>query len=77
MSYEAAQEYFVDRMERIRADKGLTKKEFSELLGIPKSSYDYYTNKGGMPTLYSVMLMADGLGLTLDHLLGIKGGKKK
>lgn len=76
MSYEAAQMRFVERLESIRAAKGLTKKNFGKLIGVSGFTYDYYVNKGGMPNLYTAMVMAERLGLTLDQLLGITGGKK-
>lgn len=76
MSYEAAQQHFVNRLETIRERRGLTKKAFSLFLGMSPYCYDYYVSRGGMPGLYTAMQIAEKLGMTLDEMLGIKGGKK-
>lgn len=76
MSYEAAQERFVQRLEAIREKRRMTKKAFSLFLGLSPYTYDHYVSRGGMPGLFTAMQMAEKLGMTLDQLLGIKGGNK-
>lgn len=75
MSYEAAHDRLIERLERVREKKGMGNREFSAYLGLSAYTYDYYKCKGGMPTLYTAMIIAEKLGMTLDQLLGI-GGKK-
>jgi len=76
MSYEAAHEQLMKRLEAIRERKGMNNKAFSLSLGLSPYTYDYYVNHGGMPGLYTAMMMAERLGMTLDQMVGIKGGKK-
>ena len=75
MSYEAAHERFVERLEGIREKRGMTRKAFSLFLDLSPYTYDYYVTRGGMPNLYTAMVIAEKLGMTLDQMLGI-GGKK-
>ena len=75
MSYEAAHEQLVKRLEAIREKRNMSKKAFSLMLGLSPYAYDYYISHGGMPNLYTAMVMAKSLGMTLDQMLGIKGGK--
>lgn len=76
MSYEAARNRLISRLEDIREKKNMDNREFSAYLGLSAYTYDYWKYKGGMPTLYTTMIIAEKLGMTLDQLLGI-GGKKK
>lgn len=76
MSYEAAHDRLIRRLENIREKKNMGVREFSRFLGLSEYTYHYYKEKGGMPTLYTAMIIAEKLGMTLDQLLGI-GGKKK
>ena len=75
MSYQDAQQRLADRLEQIRTERGMTKKEFCRLCGIGANSYTFYTKGGGMPNLYTTMQIAAALGLSIDQLIGIKGGK--
>lgn len=76
MTYDDVQERFAQRIEAFRGQVGLTKRQFSRHIGVNINAYDYYINKGGMPTLYTAVLIAERLGITLDQLMGIRGGKK-
>lgn len=75
MSYDAAHEQLMKRLEAIRERKGMNKKAFSLSLGLSPYTYDYYLSHRGMPNLYTAMVMAERLGMTLDQMVGIKGGK--
>lgn len=77
MGQMEAHDRFAYRLEYFREKMGLTKHQFAERCGIDINSYNYYINKGGMPTLYTAMQIAAGLGMTLDQLMGIKGGRGK
>lgn len=77
MSYEEAQRRFSRRIIGLREDAGLTVRDFCAKCGISVPAYNYYANKGGMPNLYTAMAIADAFGLTLDQLIGIKGGREK
>lgn len=77
MSFEAAQEHFRRKVEDLREANNLTVREFCSKCGISTNTYHYYLYRGGMPTLYTVMMIADAFGMTPDELLGLKGGKKK
>ena len=72
VSYEAAQARFAERIDLFRHDKQMTKKDFCALIGISVSNYDYYVGGYGMPNLYTAMVIAEALDVTLDQLLGIK-----
>lgn len=78
MSFLDVQERFAASLVALREERNMTIDEFCEFCGIGKSSYDYYVRQGGMPTLYTAMVIADRLGLTLDQLLsaGERRGKR-
>ena len=77
MSYENVQQHFRRRLVDIRESNNMTVREFCEKCGLSTNTYNYYVHRGGMPTLYTVMMIADRCGMTVDQLLGIKGGEKK
>ena len=77
MSYEEAQQRFARRVVGLREDAGLTVRDFCAKCGISTPAYNYYVNRGGMPNLYTAMAIAGAFGLTLDQLIGIKGGAAK
>lgn len=74
-TYAEVQRRFASRLEAFREQLGLTKRQFAWRCGITIHNYDYYTNKGGMPNLYTAMMIAERLGLTLDQMIGTRGGK--
>lgn len=75
MSFLDVQERFAASLVALREERNMTIDEFCEFCGIGKSSYDYYVRQGGMPTLYTSMMIAERLGLTLDQL--IRAGKRR
>ena len=70
MSFIDVQERFAESLAAQREERHLTILEFCELVGIGPSSYDYYTRGGGMPTLYTAIMIAQRLGIGLDELVG-------
>lgn len=78
MSFLDVQERFAASLVALREERNMTIDEFCEFCGIGKSSYDYYVRQGGMPTLYTSMMIAERLGLSLDQLIraGERRGKR-
>lgn len=76
MTFDDVQDRFAQRIEAFRDQTGMTKRQFCRRIGVNINAYDYYINKGGMPTLYTAVLISERLGITLDQLMGIRGGKK-
>ena len=74
MSYEKAQQHFAKRIANLRERKNMTVRDFCDKCGITTTAYNYYVNRGGMPTLYTAMVIAGAFGMTVDQFLGIKGG---
>lgn len=73
MSYMDAQLHFARRLRDLRKESGLTIRQFCDRCSISAYSYNYYTRRGGMPNLYTAMMIAAAFGMTLDQLLGIRG----
>ena len=61
---------FNNNLKHYRKRKGLSGREFSELLGIGYSTYMNYENRGNQPPFEILCKMADILGVTTDILIG-------
>lgn len=54
-----------------RKRKGLTQKELGDLIGVSKSSINYFEKDGRNPTLDHLLKLSKALNLPVDLLLGI------
>ena len=61
---------FADRAKRLRLDKGWTKKEAAERLGISASSIKEYEEQGAQPTLNSLLRFSNVYDVSVDWLIG-------
>lgn len=61
---------FNNNLKHYRKRKGLSGREFSELLGIGYSTYMNYENRGNQPPFEILCKMSDILGVTTDILIG-------
>ena len=68
MTFEKVQMRFVARLEEEREKRGMTKEAFAAFCGISPTTLNYTLARGGLPTLYTAMLIAEACGLTLDQL---------
>ena len=76
-------EEFGRRLAIARTARGLTQEELGERIGRPKNSISEWERGLRMPYLDTVVLLADGLGLSLDDLVlgdlevALRNNKKK
>ncbi len=77
MSFLDVQERFAESLAALREERHLTVDEFCELVGIGASSYNYYVREGGMPTLYTAIMIAQRLGISLDRLVAAGERREK
>lgn len=66
---------FAQRLVQLREDKGITQSQLAEMVGVsPQTISAYEKNRGKdsgkMPTLSTVIEIADKLGVSLDYLCG-------
>ena len=69
MNYEEVQRHVAKRIEQERDKRGMTLSDFAEMCGVPASTLNYTVKNGGMPTLFTAILIAEACGLTLDELI--------
>ena len=62
-------QYFADRVARIRADSGLDQTQFGEIFGVGQSSVVRW-ERGSIPKGDRLNLLADYAGISVDELLG-------
>ncbi len=58
-------------IKKARKNKGLTQKELGELIGVSKSSINYFERDGRNPTLDHLLKLSKVLNLPVDLLLGL------
>ena len=61
---------FIDRLVRIRKERGYTQTKVSEYLGIAQASYIRYEKGTSEPTLENLAKICDFLDVPADYLLG-------
>lgn len=63
---------FGKRLERLRKDKGLNKKELSFMLGFTANVYGAYEREDRRPSIETLMFLANLYGVSLDYLISGK-----
>ena len=63
-------EVFGKRLKELRKANGYTIEEFSELVGISRSSLGYYENTDRLPDVEVLSRIADALNVSADYLIG-------
>ncbi len=59
------------RIKELRKEKGISQKEFSQLVGIKYATYSNYENNNREPTKEQLEKIADKLDVSVDKLLGV------
>lgn len=62
---------FGHRLSRLLSDRGIKVAEFARKTGIPKSTLDSAMQGRTIPNYYRMMLIADGLGITIEKLTNL------
>ena len=68
---------FGQRVAAIRKERGLTQKQFSELLCVSHKMVEYYERRASNVTADVVKNIANVLNISADELLGIKSKRSK
>ena len=68
---------FRERLKKLREKEGTQPCVLAELCGISKNSILRYERDGVIPEIVSVVKIADHFNVSVDYLLGGKGGGKK
>lgn len=61
---------FIDRLEELRKEKGITRKQLLKDCTLGKNQITYWEKKGTIPTPSVVSTLAKYFGVTADYLLG-------
>ena len=82
-------EKFHEKLKILRQKRGLTQKEFAEMLGISQKSYSHWETGKNEPNYENLSMLACIFNVSIDYLLGdyleiskerylkLQGGKKK
>lgn len=62
---------FSESIRQLRKSNGMTLEAFSSCTGVSRNTVVNYENGHSMPNLYTVMLIASKLGVSIDQLVGI------
>jgi transcriptional regulator with XRE-family HTH domain len=66
---------FQTRLEALRAETGLSRRAFADRLGIPRSSYFHLMSDAGNPSLDTVELIAERVGVHPSALFPEPGAR--
>lgn len=61
---------FKDILKELRKDKHLGQDKLAEALGVSKGIVSLWENGLREPTMYSLIIIADYFGVTIDYLVG-------
>lgn len=67
---------FAEKMRKARKLTGMTQREVSEETGIPQSTIAYIETGKREPDIEKLGILADFYEVSVDWLLGTKGGRK-
>ena len=70
-------ESFPSKIKKARNDTGFTQKEVEKETGIKQSTLTKYENGRLEPDLETLGILADFYGVSVDWLLGTRGGPEK
>ena len=62
---------FIDRLEELRKEMGVSRKELLEQCKLGKNQYTYWEKKNTIPTSSVLNTLASYFGVTSDYLLGV------
>ncbi len=63
-------EILLERLKKIRKEKGISQKELSEVLNISHQAYNHYETGVRKPSLEVLISLADYFNVSTDYLLG-------
>lgn len=61
---------FSARIKNLRESKGLSQSEFAKVIGVERTRYGKWENKGFEPPYATLVKIADYFAVTTDYLLG-------
>ena len=64
-------EKFSERLEELIREKGMDNKTFAREVGVPESCISYFINSLRMPTITTLVKIADYFNCSADYVLGI------
>ena len=70
-------EMFPSKLKKARINTGLTQREVSKEIGIPYSTIANYETGRTQPDIETLGILADFYNVSVDWLLGTKGGKRE
>lgn len=68
---------FIDRLDELRKDKGITKKKLLEDCNFGKNQYQYWEKNKTLPTQAVLKVIAEYFGVSVDYLMGNTDIKEK
>lgn len=68
-------ESFPSKLKKARLDTGFTQQEVENETKIPRANISRYENGALEPNIETIGILADFYGVSVDWLLGTKGGK--
>lgn len=66
-----AEDFIIDRIERMLAERGLSRYELSKRSGVPQSSLSTLLNQKNTPTFHTLNKICDGLGITMAQFFSV------
>lgn len=60
---------FSERLKKLREDKGLSQAEFAKIIGVERTRYGKWENKGFEPPYETLVKIADYFDVSTDYLL--------
>lgn len=61
---------FIDRLEELRKEKNISRKQLLEYCGLGKNQITYWEQKNIVPNLSTLTILSNYFGVTVDYLTG-------
>lgn len=68
---------FISRLEKMRKEKGFTQRELASKVGVNEVSMSRYIKGERVPTVTTIVSIAQVLGASVDYLVGTSNVKKR
>ena len=68
---------FISRLEEMRKEKGFTQRELASKVGVNEGSMSRYIKGERVPTVTTIVSIAQVLGASVDYLVGTSNVKKR
>lgn len=68
---------FISRLEEMRKEKGFTQRELASKVGVTEVSMSRYIKGERVPTVTTIVSIAQVLGASVDYLVGTSNVKKR